>query len=147
MAFHREIAGNSWLGLRRPESLFALAVAFACLGYVSEAQAGCGHYVRRLGPDFVPGKFRAAEGASQVSTAMQTPSLPVHCSGPQCQQQRTPQPPLVPPLPPSQSTPEGAVISSGSELLAAAPAIWKREDFYVRPLAGYRELPHRPPNG
>lgn len=147
MAFLRESAGYSWFASGRRESLFALALAVACLSLVGELQAGCGHYVRRLGPGFIPGKVRPAEIASHLSSETQAPQLPVHCSGPQCQQQRTPQLPLVPPLPPSQSTPEGAVIGSGFELLAAVPATWARENLYVRPLAGYRELPDRPPNG
>jgi hypothetical protein len=43
--------------------------------------------------------------------------------------------------------PEGAVIGSGFDFLAGISAGWNWEYLSVRPLAGYRELPDRPPNG
>ena len=89
--------------LPRVAAIGAVAItAFAVLSGTASAES-CGHYVKRLGPGFVPGKSAAekiaAEHSQMASLAGEQTApaaSPCGCRGPECRQNRHPASPLSP---------------------------------------------------
>src|SRR5262245_45411529 len=76
---------------------FALVAGLILSLANSAAADSCGHYVKRLGPGFTPGKA-AAEKVAAESSHSATKS-PCPCQGPECRrapQDETPLPPSAP---------------------------------------------------
>jgi hypothetical protein len=143
MLLGRSSAVTFWPVARRG-LLFALIAAAGCLLIADESQAGCSHYVKKLGPGFVPGKVRVA---GLVNQPTELAAVPRPCSGPECQGIPPAHSPASPLLPVPKSTQEWALLALHSDSTNSAAGSWDRDSLTVRPLAGYRQLPDRPPNG
>jgi hypothetical protein len=72
---------------------------------------------------------------------------PTPCNGPECQGLPQSPTPVTPGLALSEQTSEGLMALLTDLLTIPAPNSWDREELFARPLAGFRMLPDRPPNG
>jgi hypothetical protein len=127
-------------------SLRATAIAvlgFAVLGLVAERSvdaASCGHYVKRLGPGFIPGKAVTSYPLNAGSA-----ETPWPCRGPECH--RSPQlpTPLAPNAPVRISAPQDLLAIADRTLVLSRPHAWLSGEFSARPLRGYPSRLDRPP--
>lgn len=146
---------RAWLGRFTPRftrrmAVVALALLLGCLAANQKAEAGCGHYVRKLGAGFVPGKTPARLANADIDNVHlpeEVLASPHRCTGPECQGLPLGSLPVTPALPAMQTTHEGAVMLPPIEPASQIPGSWQRETLHARPLAGFRQLPDRPPNG
>jgi len=126
--------------------LSALAVGLmGWLGAGSAQADSCGHYVKRLGPGFVPGKA-AAEKVAAAEAAHHSPAQsPCGCRGPECRRA---------PLEPTPSTPNSPLrISSHQDLTSltdrsptlALSSHWLLGEFSALPTSGHPLRMDRPP--
>jgi hypothetical protein len=143
MLLGRSSAIALWPVVRRGV-LFALVAAAGCLVIDNESQAGCSHYVKKLGPGFVPGKVLVASPDKQPA---ELTALPRPCSGPECQGIPPARSPATPLLPVPKVAQEWALLIIDADLANSNRTSWDRDSLSVRPLAGYHQLPDRPPNG
>ena len=122
------------------------ALSFAGLGLVTERSvdaASCGHYVKRLGPGFVPGKTVVA---NPMPISAVSAEAPCPCHGPECR--HSPQLPM----PLSPSTPVRITATQDLVDIADHSRVHSRScgslfsDFSGRPLCGYPSGVYRPPS-
>jgi hypothetical protein len=93
-------------------ALCALSLSVAISMPQAAAAESCGHYVKRLGPGFVPGDAAAKQVAdqSQAMAAHTAPSqTPCPCQGPECRRAPQDQVPLSPKEPARVLTPQELV--------------------------------------
>ncbi|MEX2174587.1 MAG: hypothetical protein WD872_09505 [Pirellulaceae bacterium] len=112
-----------------------------------QAAASCGHYVKRLGPGFVPERKPTTDqqSASQKSVADQTPSEPHGCHGAECHGAPYAPLPSNPQVPP-RSQQRQELVGIGDE------AAWQldsharfADESSPRASAGYPQRQNRPP--
>jgi len=119
------------------------ALVLGCLVLVTERSAeaeSCGHYVKRLGPGFVPGKTVTTEAAPAAPA-----QTPCPCHGPECR--RLPQlpTPYHPNAPVRISAPQELIGIADHSLVLSRPGSWLVGEFSGRPSRGYPSRLDRPP--
>lgn len=145
-------ASNRLATLARLAACCALAVAAIGLTGRTASAESCGHYVKRLGPSFVPGKAAAEKIAAEhvqmaghASEQTAPAQSPCGCRGPECRQNRHPASPLAPTGPVRMvRAPELTLIALRDfdlELESRALAF----DSLSRPSRGYAQGMMRPP--
>jgi hypothetical protein len=124
-----------------------IAVLSVCctLVFVDQATAeSCGHYVKRLGPGFVPGKAAAEQVAAQSHDV--PPASPCGCKGPECQRAPLEHLPLAPATPGRITTPQDLTAVAVASLQLALDSGWLRGEISGRPSRGYPLETSRPPS-
>ncbi len=105
-------------------------------------QASCGHYVKRLGPGFVPGKA-AAKAVAQLPAPHA--AIPCGCRGPECGRAPLDHAPLSP-TPPLRFTAQQELTAIAIGTLELTPDRgWLVLEFSGRPARGYPLGTTRPP--
>jgi hypothetical protein len=117
--------------------------AFAWFGSAAEA-ASCGHYVKRLGPGFVPGKA-AAEQVAAEEAAHQSSPAPCGCQGPECHRAPADTTPLVPGSPLRIPAPKDITSLATSDFVICLSGNWRADELSCRPLSGHPARLNRPP--
>ena len=112
------------------------------------AAESCGHYVKRLGPGFVPGAD-AAKKVNEQSQQMAEHSVPTQapcpCHGPQCRRAPAEQAPLSPQAPTRILTSQ-ELVALADEATDFSPARSRfAGNFSCRPSRGYPLGTNRPP--
>ncbi|MCI0357508.1 MAG: hypothetical protein L0211_03360 [Planctomycetaceae bacterium] len=127
----------------RAGSLTLVAGLVLSLANIASADS-CGHYVKRLGPGFVPGKA-AAEKVAANSHNMRT-SAPCPCEGPQCRRAPQDQTPLPPSAPVSSILPQELMSLADRNVDFNFGSSWLAGEFSGRPSRGYPLGTNRPPS-
>jgi hypothetical protein len=120
-----------------------VAALFALFGSESAVAESCGHYVKRLGPGFVPGKAAAEKVAAE--TAAHQASVPCGCKGPECRRAPADPTPLVPGAPLRIPAPREMTLLAGGDFAIRLSGDWLTVDPSARPLSGYPLRLNRPP--
>jgi hypothetical protein len=128
-----------WVGIA------ALAIGCAgLLGGAAEA-ASCSHYVKRLGPGFVPGKA-AAEKVAAAEAAHRAPSQsPCGCRGPECHSSPSNHVPASPAAPHRLIVQQELVSIAGCPFQVEMASHRLASDLFGRPSRGYPLGTSRPP--
>jgi hypothetical protein len=124
-------------------AIAALVLAgFAAVEQAAEASS-CGHYVKRMGPGFVPGQTAATQAAVDQVPANNTPCP---CHGPECR--RLPQlpTPYSPGAPVRLSAPQELIAIADRSLILSRPASWLAAELAARPSSGFPARLDRPPS-
>jgi hypothetical protein len=131
---------------------FCAALAFgiaALLGGNSAQAESCGHYVKRLGPDFVPGKAAAEKVAAENAAEEAAHEMPAHspcgCRGPECHPAPLEPTPLTPNLPTRIPAPQEITSLAERDFVIGQPSHWLLGQHSCRPLSGYPLRLDRPP--
>jgi hypothetical protein len=127
--------------------LVAAALAVCCLGLVggdAAQAASCGHYVKRLGPGFVPGKAAAEKVAAQ-SHDMPSQS-PCGCRGAECRRAPLRPTPLAPAAPERFLSPQDLTTIAHADVHLTMDSAWLLGDLSGRPSRGYPLETNRPPS-
>jgi hypothetical protein len=123
---------------------FAL-VAGLMLSLANSAAADtCGHYVKRLGPGFMPGKASAEKVATQSNHA--TTKFPCPCQGPECRRAPQDETPLPPSAPVRTASPQELISLAVRDFEITFGSSWLTGDFSGRPSRGYPLGMIRPPS-
>lgn len=107
----------------------------------STASASCGHYVKRLGPGFVPGQ----DAAQRVATETSSNSVPCGCHGAECRRAPQDSVPLSPQAPVRQFTQQDLVAIAADDAGDGprVAALYAGSAAYVS--SGYPTRLNRPP--
>lgn len=129
-----------WMGIA------ALAIGCAGLlgGGTAEA-ASCGHYVKRLGPGFVPGKAAAAKVAAAEAVHPAPSQSPCGCRGPECHSSPSHHVPLSPTAPLRLIVQQELVSIADCRFQVEMASHWLAGDLFGRPSRGYPLGTSRPP--
>ena len=129
--------------IMRQSAAFLLTLACLVLVHQRSADASsCGHYVKRLGPGFVPGKSIGADAA--LAAIPIEKSCP--CQSPECRSLPQLPVPLNPDAPVRLSAPQELVAITDRSLAVWRTCSWLVGDFSVRPSRGYPTRLDRPPS-
>jgi hypothetical protein len=125
------------------------ALVLALLGGSSVRAESCGHYVKRLGPGFVPGKSAAEKVAADQLHAMQHETLPTDppcgCRGPECHRAPNHPTPLTPNSPLRIPAPQEITsLAAGSDTFVLG-ANWLLSQTSCRLQSGFPQRLNRPP--
>jgi len=122
-------------------------LAACCLlvagGGVAHGQS-CGHYVKRLGPGFVPGKAAAEKVAAQSHDEATKP--PCGCRGPECHRAPLEHLPVAPATPERITAPQDATMIAAANVRLEMEGNWLFGDAAGRPSRGYPLETNRPPS-
>jgi hypothetical protein len=121
-------------------------VAGLMLSLASGAAADtCGHYVKRLGPGFTPGKAAAEKVADESNHT--TSKSPCPCQGPECRRAPQDQTPLPPSAPVRTASPQDLMsLADRRDIEMTFGSSWLTGDFSGRPSRGYPLGMMRPPS-
>jgi hypothetical protein len=126
-----------------------IAAALAGSWFAESASASCGHYVRRLGPGFVPAKPVAITGTSRtdMNDDFSFSRIPSRCRGPECRD-RAPQAPepLAPANPSRVHRTQDEPIGSAAAAIRFLPASGEFLALFAeQPRSGFPPSLDRPP--
>jgi hypothetical protein len=110
--------------------------------FTSPVSASCGHYVKRMGPGFVPGKAAAQRVARELAAPNQTPC---GCQGPECRRAPQDSVPLSPKAPSRQFTSQDLVIAAANDTPAEPRAGTLYGASVIDLSSGYPKRLNRPP--
>jgi hypothetical protein len=132
--------------LLRCVGVAALAIGCACLtdGGAAEASS-CGHYVKRLGPGFVPGKAAAQRVAATEVAHSKPAQSPCGCRGPECHRAPLDPTPLAPSAPLRTLSQQDLTLLADESLTLALSSRWLVGDVSAEPASGYPLRMDRPP--
>jgi len=125
-------------------AVFALAIGLAMSLAGGAAADTCGHYVKRLGPGFVPGKA-AAEQVAAESHSMPD-STPCPCRGPECGRSPHDQTPFSPSTPVRLHAPPELITIAVRSFELRLGSSGLVGDSFGRPSRGYPLGKIRPPS-
>jgi hypothetical protein len=122
----------------------------AWLGVNSAEAASCGHYVKRLGPSFVPGKGAAekiaAEQAAHKLPGDKSPAeSPCGCKGPECHGAPLAPTPFAPNSPLRIPAPQEVTSLAHRDFTIGLGSDWLLAELSCQPLAGFPQRLARPP--
>jgi hypothetical protein len=125
----------------------ALGAAFSLAG--RSTGETCGHYVKRLGPGFVPGAAAAekvaAESQSMLTHQSAPSQTPCPCHGPECRRGPQDQAPLAPEAPIRVLTSQDLIPLADHDVLLSLSRSRHAGDFSARESRGYPLGTNRPP--
>jgi len=125
-------------------AVFALAIGLAALFAGGASADTCGHYVKRLGPGFVPGKAAAEQVAAETHD-MPT-STPCPCRGPQCGRSPHDHTPFSPSTPVRLQVPPDLITFAVRSFELRLGSSGLVDDSTCRPSRGYPLGTIRPPS-
>lgn len=131
-------------GIRWAVGAALVAAALAWFGPAAEASS-CGHYVKRLGPGFVPGKAAAEQVAAEKAAHKAPMGSPCGCKGPECQRAPVDTMPLVPGTPLRIPASQDITSLAIGDFAICLSGHWLVADLSCRPLCGYPTRLNRPP--
>jgi|GEM_PF-3668395 len=123
-----------------PFALAGLMLSFAN----SAAADSCGHYVKRLGPGFMPGQAAAEKVAAESNHT--TAKSPCPCHGPECRRAPQDETPLPPSAPVRTTSPQELMSLADRDIEMTFGSSWLTGDFSGRPSRGYPLGMMRPPS-
>ena len=110
----------------------------------------CGHYVKRLGPGFVPGASAAEKVAADAKSMLAQHSTPAEtpcpCQGPECRRAPQDQAPLVPEAPIRILTPQDLLPLANADAEFTLHGARHFGEISSRPSRGYPLGTNRPPS-
>jgi hypothetical protein len=143
MSILPQAGGHASLRLGRLVAGGALVLCCWALLEAGEVRAdSCGHYVKRLGPGFVPGNAADTKAAAEKIPA----EAPCGCRGPQCRQLPPQHSPLQPTAPVRFTTHQDVTSTAAATLQLSLDGSWLAGEFSGRPSRGYPQPLGRPPS-
>jgi hypothetical protein len=135
------------LRLARGLWLVALAVGLSALGGSVAKADSCGHYVKRLGPGFVPGKAALAVVNNLHDKQSPSPTdVPCGCRGPECHRAPLAPAPANPPVPVRSHSQQDLVALVDAGGFAGLSNAHLVSQISAQPRSGFPLLLDRPPN-
>src|SRR4030095_8821234 len=135
LSFIASFGGSCLHRATRWGAVLALVASLMLSLATSAAADNCGHYVKRLGPGFVPSKAAAEKVAAESNHP--TTNSPCPCQGPECRRAPQDETPLPPSAPVRTASPQDLMSLADREIEITLGSSWLTGDCSGRPSRGY----------